>query len=69
LDELAQRIFQMPVKIGFPTVRGGLGAEVSHPMYSTAVGLVLFALQERRSRPLPAKRSLLERLKRFFDAL
>ncbi len=69
LDELAQRIFQMPVKIGFPTVRGGLGAEVSHPMYSTAVGLVLFALQERRSRPLPAKHSLLERLKRFFDAL
>lgn len=65
IDELAQRIFQMPVKIGFPNVRGGLAAEVAHPMYATAVGLVLFALEHQQ--PRVQKRSFLQRLKAFFE--
>ncbi|MEN3027157.1 MAG: cell division protein FtsA [Chlorobiota bacterium] len=65
IDELAQRVLQMPVKIGFPTACGGLASEVAHPMYSTAVGLVLFAL-EQRNQPQPRKRSLLQRLKALF---
>ncbi len=65
IDELAQRIFQMPVKIGFPSARGGLAAEVAHPMYSTAVGLVLFALEHQR--PKVPKRSFLQRLRAFFE--
>lgn len=69
IDELAQRIFQMPVKIGFPSVRGGLAAEVAHPMHSTAVGLVLFALEHRRHPLKLEKRSLFQRLKAFFADL
>lgn len=67
IDELAQRLFQLPVKIGFPSARGGLAAEVAHPMYATAVGLVLFGLEQRRRQPKAPKRSLLQRLKAFFE--
>jgi len=69
IEELAQRLFQMPVKIGFPSARGGLAAEIAHPMYSTAVGLVLFALEQRKQPPVQRKRSWLQRLKAFFEDL
>ncbi|MCS6966177.1 MAG: cell division protein FtsA [Candidatus Kapabacteria bacterium] len=68
IDELAQRIFRMPVKIGFPSARGGLAPEVAHPMYSTAVGLLLFTIENQR-RVKPQKRSLLQRLRAFFEEL
>jgi len=42
-DDLAVRIFGMPVKLGIPngTTFGGFGADIEHPMFSTAVGLLL----------------------------
>jgi cell division protein FtsA len=44
--ELAEEILQMPVKIGFPSrIKGGLTEAVNSPVYSEAVGLILFALQ------------------------
>ncbi len=47
-DQLAQRVFRFPVKIGIPTGFSvdGLAREVSNPMYSTAVGLILYAAQQ-----------------------
>ncbi|RCK72272.1 MAG: Cell division protein FtsA [Ignavibacteriae bacterium] len=46
--ELAQEVLGMPVKIGFPTgFTAGLVREVESPIYSTSVGLVLYALQNR----------------------
>ena len=42
--ELAEEVFQMPVKIGMPMGFGaGLVKEVESPVFSTAVGLVLYA--------------------------
>jgi cell division protein FtsA len=41
---LAERIFRLPVRIGFPLQIGGLVDVVNSPMYSTAVGLVLRAV-------------------------
>ncbi len=44
--ELAEQVFGIPVKTGIPTgvIQGGLAPEVQSPMYATAVGLVLYAL-------------------------
>ncbi len=47
IEELAQEVFGMPVKIGIPSgvSYSGLVQEVENPMYSTAVGLVLHELK------------------------
>lgn len=46
-DKVAERIFEMPVRIGRPSNVGGLVDEVSSPEYSTGVGLVLYGMQAR----------------------
>jgi cell division protein FtsA len=44
--ELAQDIFQMPVRVGNPITLGGLVEEYRSPLYATAVGLVLLGAEE-----------------------
>ena len=41
--ELAEQVFEMPVRLGVPRGLGGLSANVCDPRYSTGVGLVLHA--------------------------
>jgi cell division protein FtsA len=48
--ELAERVFNMPVKLGIPTGMAGLSVEVSTPMYATAVGLLQYAIKEGSGR-------------------
>ncbi|MDQ1264882.1 MAG: cell division protein FtsA [Bacteroidota bacterium] len=50
-EELASRIFGMPVKVGMPTgIRyTGLGPEIESPVFSTSVGLALYGLKNKRS--------------------
>ncbi|MDP3179021.1 MAG: cell division protein FtsA [Spirochaetaceae bacterium] len=43
--ELAQDIFQMPVRIGNPITLGGLVDEYRSPLYATGVGLVLLGAE------------------------
>lgn len=43
--ELAEKILQLPVRIGSPKRVGGLTDVVSNPSYSTAVGLVLMGMK------------------------
>ena len=42
--ELAEQIFDMPVKLGVPTGFGGLVDMASSPIYATAIGLIQYAL-------------------------
>lgn len=42
--ELAQDIFQLPARIGYPNVTGGMSSEVQSPLFATAVGLAKYAL-------------------------
>jgi cell division protein FtsA len=42
LTELAEEIFHMPVRIGFPQHVAGLTDVVQNPIYSTGVGLLLY---------------------------
>ena len=41
--ELAEQVFEMPVRLGVPGGLGGLSANVADPRFSTGVGLVLHA--------------------------
>ena len=42
-EELAERVFQRPVRIAAPQTTPGIGECVASPIYSTAVGLALLA--------------------------
>jgi cell division protein FtsA len=44
---LAEQIFNMPVRIGCPTDIGGLTDIVNSPMYATGVGLVVYGSKDR----------------------
>ena len=47
VSELAEQVFEMPVRLGVPSGLGGLSANVQDPRFATGVGLVLHAaLQE-----------------------
>lgn len=47
LVELAEEIFQMPVRLGIPRFVQGLSEVVKNPIYSTSVGLLLFGARNR----------------------
>ncbi len=50
MPELAEEIFEAPVRRGLPTHVGGLQDVVRNPMYATGVGLVLFGSSQQRLR-------------------
>ncbi len=75
--ELAQEVFEVPVRVGFPKAMGGLTKEYQNPSYSTAVGLLLYAAEnagrQRKQRPgMPRRQGegfvgkLKEWMKEFF---
>jgi cell division protein FtsA len=50
IDKVAERVFDMPVRIGNPSEASGVSGlvgEVSSPEYATGVGLVLYGLNAR----------------------
>lgn len=47
LPELAEEIFHMPVRVGLPQHVTGLTDVVNNPIYSTAVGLVLYGKEHQ----------------------
>jgi len=46
--ELAEEIFHMPVRLGAPQNIRGLSDIVSNPIYSTGVGLLIYALKQQQ---------------------
>ena len=47
IAELAEQVFEMPVRLGVPRGLGGLSANVADPRFSTGVGLVLTAATQK----------------------
>jgi cell division protein FtsA len=47
LPEIAEQIFDLPIRRGCPIGVGGLADHVNSPVYATAVGLVLHGLRQR----------------------
>lgn len=70
--ELAEEIFHMPVRLGAPQNIRGLSDIVNNPIYSTGVGLLLYALKQHQdeAHTAPAKEGTpgwLARLKKMFQ--
>ncbi|MCK5725504.1 MAG: cell division protein FtsA [Thiotrichaceae bacterium] len=45
--ELAEEIFNLPVRIGMPRDIGGLKGEVENPIHSTGIGLLLYGVDQQ----------------------
>jgi cell division protein FtsA len=68
VTELAERVLEMPVRLGVPQGVGGLTANVQDPRFSTGVGLVMHAMHQEtgegrndnnhRERARPSRRNL-----------
>jgi cell division protein FtsA len=74
--ELAEEIFHMPVRLGAPQGVRGLSDIVNNPIYSTAVGLLIYAMKQQhqevgRSSHHHSKEnqgSIFSRLKKLFQS-
>jgi cell division protein FtsA len=72
VPEIVEQVFNMPARIGYPASVGGLKEIVNSPMYSTAVGLVLYGAnsQQRekrfRIRDTNIFNRIVSRMKRWF---
>jgi len=49
MSEIAEQIFDLPIRRGWPTGVGGLADHVANPVYATAVGSVVYAERHRAS--------------------
>jgi cell division protein FtsA len=67
VKELAEQVFELPVRIGYPHDVDGLTEVVGHPKFSTGVGL-LYPSGEAQSKKLNSARST-RRLRQSFDQL
>ena len=52
MPEIAEQIFDLPIRRGAPTGIGGLADHVSSPAFATAVGLVVYGQQHRVAEPV-----------------
>jgi cell division protein FtsA len=50
--ELAERVLELPVRLGVPANVGGLVDIVNSPMYATGVGLIQYALKGEEDRDI-----------------
>ena len=50
VPELAEQVFDLPVRRGYPREIGGLKDVINDPKYATAVGLVLYGLKKEQVR-------------------
>ena len=71
LEPLASQIFGLPVHIGHSLTVGGPTAAIESPEYSTAIGLVRYALGSQRDQhqPLSSFRKMSESLQQLFQKM
>ncbi|MBI3812964.1 MAG: cell division protein FtsA [Nitrospinae bacterium] len=64
MTDMAEKIFKLPVRRGFPKGIGGLVDVVNSPMYATGVGLILFGLKNRQhgKKPRLTDRNLFDKI-------
>src|SRR5262250_3223580 len=69
--ELAEEVFHVPVRLGVPQSVQGLADVVRNPIFSTGVGLLLYArdnaLPARRGGSLGNAKTVLERMRSWFQ--
>ncbi len=70
--ELGEEIFHMPVRLGLPRYVGGLSDVVKTPRFSTAVGLLLYGMEQHQRQQVARMHSgsfndVLARMKAWFQ--
>jgi cell division protein FtsA len=70
--ELAEEVFHVPVRLGLPQAVNGLSDVVRNPVYSTGVGLLLYARDNaaharRTMRPINGAKTALDRMRAWFQ--
>jgi len=48
LIELAEQIFDLPTRVGYPRGVGGLSDVIRNPIYATAVGLAMYGFKNQK---------------------
>lgn len=71
-QELAERVFKIPVRIGRPHNVSGLPDIINNPIYATGVGLLVYGLKQRNNSRAtainqPSMRSLWSRMRGWFQ--
>lgn len=69
MQELAERVFEMPVKIGVPYGFGGLTEAARSPIHATGIGLCKYAVEARRAKGKLAGYSGDDTFRRIFDKM
>jgi len=73
--ELAEEIFNMPVKLGIPKTTSGLSDTVGNPLHATGLGLVLYGVQKLKQEEIELgsggskAQGVLDMVKRFVSSL
>jgi cell division protein FtsA len=72
LADLAEQIFNLPVRTGLPSDIGGLVDVVRNPMYATGVGLVLYGANSKPKKLFRIRQNnifnrLVERMRKWFS--
>jgi len=71
-QELAERVFRIPVRVGRPNNVTGLSEIINNPVYATGVGLLVYGLRQRQNQReivinQPSIKSLWSRMKTWFQ--
>jgi cell division protein FtsA len=71
LADVAEQVFNLPVRTGLPTAIGGLVDVVKNPMYATGVGLVLYGASSKPKKLFRIRQNnifnrLLDRMRKWF---
>ncbi len=69
IQDLAEKVFEMPVKIGIPSGFGGLTEAAKSPMHSTGIGLCMHAVENTKKRPTRKSLSGDDTFKKIFDRM
>jgi cell division protein FtsA len=54
MPEIAEQIFDLPIRRGCPAGVGGLADHVNSPVFATPVGVVLYSHRNRAAEPARA---------------
>lgn len=71
IAELAEQVFQLPIRLGMPQNIGGMVEVVNNPIYATGVGLLLVGMQhyqqgKTETVALSEHKKLWDKMKRWF---
>jgi cell division protein FtsA len=69
MQELAERVFEMPVKLGMPAGFGGLTEAASSPIHATGIGLCMFGVEQSKNRKTKKRPMGDDNFRRIFDKM